>query len=368
MSRCIVIAIFDIQEGVEVIKQKFPPATNDPHGNARVIEELARAGASGSMNMNILTSIESATGAAAVSTIACTRANAAGNWVEIEGIRLMEGAITIACTRANAALDRIILASVVLTEGTEFLRGSTDNECATNLAAAIDTNIHLSGFVDAVASTNTVTIRARYPGQRMIATTSDATAFAITNPTGFADFGRGATDAECAANLSEAINNHPVLDGMYSTTTATNTITLTTRLPGVFGSSLDISTDDATAFAIMQPMTRATITCTQANAAGDSVTIQGTTLTEGVDFARGATNADTAIALAAAVNANTTINDLCAANVSSNACRIFFARAGTITITTSDATAFAVTRAAPHGTRGTTVRGRRAHLFGRGQP
>lgn len=101
-------------------------------------------------------------GTAADGTIACTQANAAGNYVEFE-----VGGQTIR-----------------LTEGTDFEDGASDTECGDNLAAAINADPVLSTFMTAVNVTGTVTVTIDLgPGQAfhdIDMATDDATAFALT--------------------------------------------------------------------------------------------------------------------------------------------------------------------------------------------
>lgn len=117
-----------------------------------------------------------------------------------------------------------------------------------------------------------------------------------------------------------------------------------------------------------------TIACTQANAAGNIVTIAGVVFTEAVDFVRGADDTATGANLAAAINANIAAGgDLAglftsagAAAVTGTITLIALAKsvAGRqITITTDDATAFAITNTVT-GATGTLKRGARAYNFG----
>lgn len=272
MARSLVTVVLDIAEGVTTVAPHFPTTANDPHGNIRAVAELLRAIEAGTLSGNVTTSIENAGGDVAIAKIACTRANASGDTVTLEGI--------------------------VLTEAVDFLRGASDTTCGDNLAAAI--------------------------------------------------------------------NAHAVLKNLVVATAATGTITLTMRIPGSTGSNLALTTSDATAFAITLPTTRVNIACTQANAAGNTVTIQGTVLTEGVDFAAAVDDTTTATNLAAAINANATLAALCAAASTAGQVRIYFGQTAAVTVTTDDATAFAITRPAAHGTRSTVTRGRRVHVRGKG--
>jgi hypothetical protein len=102
-----------------------------------------------------------------------------------------------------------------------------------------------------------------------------------------------------------------------------------------------------------------TITCTQANAANDTVTFTfgGKTivLTEAVDFVRGANDAACATNLAAAINAQATLKQLMTASVGTNVVTLTFkfptVLGHAVTTTTSDATAFALVQFAS-GTSG----------------
>jgi hypothetical protein len=94
------------------------------------------------------------------------------------------------------------------------------------------------------------------------------------------------------------------------------------------------------------------IACVQANAAGDTVTFTyggvPIVLTEGVDFARGATNTTLAAALAAAINAHPVLGKLFTALGAVGNCglvgKVPTALLHDITITTNDGTAFSFTQ------------------------
>jgi hypothetical protein len=94
------------------------------------------------------------------------------------------------------------------------------------------------------------------------------------------------------------------------------------------------------------------VACVQANAAGNWVRwtfgAQTITLTEGVDFARGASNTTCAAALAAAINAHPVLGGLFTAVGSVGNCNITSkiptALMHDITMTTDDATAFTFTQ------------------------
>lgn len=95
---------------------------------------------------------------------------------------------------------------------------------------------------------------------------------------------------------------------------------------------------------------RRTITCTQANAAGNNVTFTcggvAIALTEGVDFARGASDTTCAAALAAAINAQAVLKAIFTASNSSGVVNLDSKLPGFMTddwiLSTDDATAFAI--------------------------
>lgn len=101
-------------------------------------------------------------GTAADGTIACTQANAAGNYVEWE----------------------IGGQTVRLTEGTDFDAGASDTTCGANLAAAMNADRTLSTFGTAAAVTGTVTytydLGPTQAAHDIDMTTDDATAFGLT--------------------------------------------------------------------------------------------------------------------------------------------------------------------------------------------
>lgn len=67
------------------------------------------------------------------------------------------------------------------------------------------------------------------------------------------DFARGATDAELATNLSAALGRNHITGGLYTATPAGNVVTLTSKLPPSPVEAITITTNDGSAFAIVQP-------------------------------------------------------------------------------------------------------------------
>lgn len=71
--------------------------------------------------------------------------------------------------------------------------------------------------------------------------------------TGTDGFSRGGTNAEAAQNLARACNRHPVVGGLFTATSNATTVTLTGKVSGTILHDVVISTNDATAFAFVQP-------------------------------------------------------------------------------------------------------------------
>lgn len=66
------------------------------------------------------------------------------------------------------------------------------------------------------------------------------------------DFTDGATDDTCATALGAAINANTTLSEIVTATVATDTVTITYDFPSAVGADLEMSTDDATAFVLVQ--------------------------------------------------------------------------------------------------------------------
>lgn len=64
------------------------------------------------------------------------------------------------------------------------------------------------------------------------------------------EFAAGASDAACAQNLDAAIEAHPKLEHLLSSSVSTNVVTITIRTKGVNGNMATLATSDATAFAL----------------------------------------------------------------------------------------------------------------------
>jgi phage tail sheath gpL-like len=163
MASILNIAIEDYQDTPAQADAFDQVETNSPHDAVTRLINYLQGLKSGSRRGLVAMEMENNGGTAAVWTIACTRANAAGNIVTVAG--------------------------VAFTEGVDFVRGASDTTCGDNLAAAINANATAKKelynlFASVAAVTGTITLTARIKGTsgRMITiTTDDATAFAITN-------------------------------------------------------------------------------------------------------------------------------------------------------------------------------------------
>lgn len=103
-------------------------------------------------------------------------------------------AATITCTQANAAGDSVTFThmgvAVTVTEGVQFSRGTTDAQCAANLALALRQHPVIGGIATITSATNVVTLTGKLPGTpltKVVLSTSDATAFALAQFTGGTD-------------------------------------------------------------------------------------------------------------------------------------------------------------------------------------
>jgi hypothetical protein len=65
------------------------------------------------------------------------------------------------------------------------------------------------------------------------------------------DFARGASDTTCAAALVAAVNAHAVLGRLFTCTNAVGVVSIASKFAGLLFDEWVISTDDATAFAIL---------------------------------------------------------------------------------------------------------------------
>lgn len=147
------------------VRRKYLPLANTqggaPKRAAEGVSELLTGLASGVVKGVLSASVLDAAGTLSTGSIACTQANAAGNYV-----RFTWGGLNI-----------------TLTEGTDFARGASNTTCGDNLAAAINAHSTLKTIMSAAAVTGTITLTAKYPtalAHSVTMTTDDGTAFALT--------------------------------------------------------------------------------------------------------------------------------------------------------------------------------------------
>lgn len=132
---------------------------------ANGVSKLLARCAGGVSQGNLWLSVFDSTAAFATGAVACTQANAAGNFV-----RFTWGGVQI-----------------TLTEGTDFVRGASNTTCAANLAAAINANVVLGSLMTAAGSVGNCNLTMKVPTQiveNIVISTDDATAFALTQFTG----------------------------------------------------------------------------------------------------------------------------------------------------------------------------------------
>lgn len=129
------------------------------------ITKLLTGAVSGVRKANLYATVLDDSGTRPTGNVACTQANAAGNFV-----RFTYGAI-----------------QVTLTEGVDFVRGATDTTCAANLAAAINANTILGAQITALGAVGNCGLTGKLPTallQDWAITTDDGTAFVLTQLTG----------------------------------------------------------------------------------------------------------------------------------------------------------------------------------------
>lgn len=125
------------------------------------LSNLMGAIGSGTITANVWGAVHDDTGTKPTGTIACTQANAEGNYV-----RFTYGG-----------------KNITLTEGSDFQDGASDDDCGENLASAINAHAILSELMDASNSSGTVTVTIKVPGswgEDIAMSTDDGTAFDLT--------------------------------------------------------------------------------------------------------------------------------------------------------------------------------------------
>jgi len=176
-------------------------------------------------------------------------------------------------------LDTIEIGGVSLIEGTDFNKGGTDEITATSIKAAIDANPTLSALITATVDCNKINITAIVAGtvgnSITMSYTDSGSGVAVSLSGGTL---QGGIDAVAAVNISnlrfyvDAPKISPVLN------------------PIDLGTKAVISIDN------------------NAVIAGDTFTIAGVALVEGVDFSAGATDVLTATAIKSAIDGHPTLS------------------------------------------------------------
>lgn len=131
----------------------------------KMAQRELKACAGGVRQGNLYGTIIDSTAALAAGAVACTQANALGDFV-----RFNYGGVQL-----------------TLTEGVDFARGASDTTCAAALATAINAHAILGKNFSAANAAGTCNITARLPTSLMhnwLMTTNDATAFGLTQLAG----------------------------------------------------------------------------------------------------------------------------------------------------------------------------------------
>jgi phage tail sheath gpL-like len=177
-------------------------------------------------------------------------------------------------------------------------------------------------------------------------------------------FNASGTDNTAATNIRQAINTHPQLKRWVVASGSTNSVIVTARETGTRGNSIEIVDGTGGGIGTVGALTggkdasdrvTAAIAITHANlTAADTVTIGGVTITARAsgavanEFNIGADATADAVALAAAINASTSLAGIVTASASSGTVTLTYtcdARLATnIRLATSDATAFGLTQ------------------------
>ena len=105
-----------------------------------------------------------------------------------------------------------------------------------------------------VTPTGTIGVtQANAAGDTLTFTWKGRTVVLTEGASGVNGWARGASNTEAASNLAAAIRRHPILGGLYTATPAGGTVTLLGKITGRPLNNLVITTNDATAFAIVSP-------------------------------------------------------------------------------------------------------------------
>lgn len=165
----VVISVKDARGATE-LSDKFANSSKGAITSAGAVQALFKEVAAGLRQDNWDVHVDATNPAAASGSIALTQANLGAS----DAVTL--GGQTITCKASGAAAD-----------GTEFNKGADVTASGDNLAAAINVNAALSKYLKATNAAGTVTIAAKVKGgigNLIVMSTTDATAFGLTQLTG----------------------------------------------------------------------------------------------------------------------------------------------------------------------------------------
>jgi len=161
MADCYVLALIKVEGRAYTDLDELRSPANQDRGPGNVAAVLNRIDG-GTLQGAVGYVVFDDQGTDPTGTIACTQANADGNYVQFE----------------------IGGQTITLTEAVDFEDGASDTECGANLAAAINDHKVLGAFLTASNSTGTVTLTGKLgPSQfyhDLDMTTDAATAFGLT--------------------------------------------------------------------------------------------------------------------------------------------------------------------------------------------
>lgn len=288
----------------------------------------------------------------AVVTITATTAGTAGNELQMtaggEGFTISGATLT-----GGRAAAVITVGETQLTAGTDFTAETNNDTTATNIAAAIDALAAVTcsatgptGTITAASTGSAGNIAYSVSGSGITGSGTgfltggvdgDTITVGATTKTFGTDIAKGATDADTAKNLKNAI--HTLAD--TNATRSNETINITATTAGTAGNSIALTT---TASGIT--LSGATLT---GGIAARVITLQGTTLTEGSEWNANTSNDATAFNLAAAMDAVSGFT----ASSTANVVTVWWDAPGTAgnakTLVTSDATNLPVSGATLSG-------------------
>jgi len=261
---------------------------------------------------------------------------------------------SIRLSGAFAELDNGVITfnGVDLTEGVDWSIDTVNgvDTSASNLAAGINSNGSINGYLSATASSSLVSLEyasngvagnsiginvdnGLLNGLTLVGTTSNDTtlsggrdALLLTiNGNGFTagtDFAIGNTLLGTAYNFVNAINTDNIINGYLLASYVDKFVTLTYTSNGEAGNAITTTTNNSNAASV----SGATFT------GGEdllTVTVNGIDFVAGVDFTPTTSNADTASAIVTAINANGTVAAEAIATSSSNVITITALAEGT---------------------------------------